>query len=217
MWQIEDMHLTIKDMKLLDLFDDVPYKYIKYNNFDSDEFNGEVIEVNIQDLPYDREDWCKTRFTFELYGYSFHPDGDDEWKEFVVEKVYRQDSTYQGNLFDIVGFNEEESDDEEEEETLTMKKILALILLNNDIYEKTPWSPYIKEKIIGSEEMAKQVKIIAELSQTAINDKDIELWKKMDKKRKEIVYKIMDNLEDIKNDITENEYLKLCNYVKSIY
>jgi len=217
MFQIKDMHLTIYEMKLLDLFDDVPYKYIKYNNYDSDDCDSDVIITNIEDLPYDREDWCKTRFTFELYGYTF-PIGDDEYKEFVVEKVYRQDSTYQNNLFAIL--TEEDDDDEEEEEeedTLTMKKILALILFNNDIYDKTPWASYIKEKIIGSEEMAKQVKIIAELSQKAIDDKDIELWKKMDGKRKEIVHKIMDNLDDIKNDITENEYLKLCNYVKSIF
>jgi len=98
-----------------------------------------------------------------------------------------------------------------------MKKISALILFNNDIYERTPWASCIKGKIFDSEEMAKQVKIIAELSLQACNNKDIELWKKMDEKRKEIVYKIMDNIEDIKNDITEIEFLKVCNYLKSIF
>jgi hypothetical protein len=215
MWQIEDMHLAIWEMKLLDLFDDVPYKYIKYNNYDSDNCDDDVIMTNIKDLPYDREDWCKTRFTFELYGYT-NPGFDDEWKEFVVEKVYRQDSTYQGNLFNIIGFNDEESD-EEEEVTLTMKKISALILFNNDIYEKTPWASCIKGKIFDSEEMAKQLKILWKLHLKAMCDKDIELWNRMDEKRKEILYKIMDNIEDIKNDITENEYLKLCNGVKKIF
>jgi hypothetical protein len=227
MWQINDMHLAIWEMKLLDLFDDVPYKYIKYNNYDSDNFDDDVIMTNIKDLPYDREDWCKTRFTFELYGYTF-PDGDDEWKEFVVEKVYRQDSTYQNNLFDILGFNEEEEaevveveaeeeESDEEEHTLTNDKYDAFILFMIYINCNAPYSKYIKEKICGSDELAKQFKIIKKLSQKAIDDNDIELWKKMDKKRKEIVYKIMDNIEDIKNDITEIEFLKVCNYLKSIF
>jgi len=210
MFETKDIDLSIREMKLLDLFDDVPYKYIKYNNYDSDNCDSDEIGVTIEDLPYDM-DWCKTRFTFNLYGYTF-PSGDDEYKEFVVEKVYRHYSTYHNTLSDILSFYEEE---EEEEDTLTMKKIFAI--MSRMVYEKTPYASSIKEKIIVSEELAKQVKIISRLSQKAINDKDIELWKKMDKKRKEIVYKIMDNLEDIKNDITENEYLKLCNYIKSIF
>ena len=82
---------------------------------------------------------------------------------------------------------------------------------------KAPYAPYIRQKICGSKEMGKQVMIIVDLSLQAIDNKDIELWNRMDKKRKEIVYKIMDNIEDIKNDITDNQYLNLCNCVKELF
>jgi hypothetical protein len=223
--------ITVIDMFQLDLFDDVPFKFLKYNALLYDESNDDCYIVSVQDVVFDMEGWNKTRFTFELREppephklTEMQAAGEDIsqlahiWKEFVVEKVYRKYSTYQDMLYNIIGWNDEDEDEEEEEEeTLTMNKIMEVILFNNDIYERTPWASHIKHKICGNKEMAKQVKIIADLSLQACNNKDIELWNRMDKKRKEIVYKIMDNLEDVKNDISDNEYLKVCNYVKSIY
>ena len=53
--------LMISQMKELDLFDDIPYKYIKkIIKRDDDDY-----EVEIEDLEYDEPD-CMTRFTFEL-------------------------------------------------------------------------------------------------------------------------------------------------------
>jgi len=54
--------LMVSQMKELDLFDDIEYKYIKeiINNDDDD------IEVEIEDLDCDRIAWCKTRFKFEI-------------------------------------------------------------------------------------------------------------------------------------------------------
>jgi hypothetical protein len=231
MWEIDwEGEIRVIDMFQLDLFDDVPFKFLKYNALLNDESNDDSFIVSVQDVVFDMEGWNKTRFTFELREppephklTEMQAAGEDiselahRWKEFVVEKVYRKYSTYQDILYNILGIDDEDEDEEEEEETLTMNKIEKVILFNNDIYEKTPWASHIKYKICGNKDMGKQVKIIAELSLKAIENKDIELWKKMDEKRKEIVYKIMDNLEDIKNNITDNEYLKLCNYVKSIY
>ena len=52
--------LTIFEMKNICLFDNIHYKYIK--NIIHDEAN--VIEVEIEDLPCDRELYCKTQFKF---------------------------------------------------------------------------------------------------------------------------------------------------------
>ena len=51
-------YLTIKYMKCLDLFDDIPYKYIKKLDDDT------KIEVKIEDN--DNDDECNTSFEFEL-------------------------------------------------------------------------------------------------------------------------------------------------------
>jgi len=81
----------ISQMKELDLFDDISYKYIKniINNEDDD------IEVEIEQLDCDRGCYCKTRFTFEL---SINVSGGcmpimvD--KKFVVEQEYNSSSVY---------------------------------------------------------------------------------------------------------------------------
>jgi hypothetical protein len=240
-------HLSVADFKALDLFDDIPYKYLVYNGWNNDDNDDDIINVEIEDLPYDREGWCMTQFKFVIrepyvcpccrnIGCSKedmprHEDGtpDYNYQEFVVQKKYREGSQYEwmlSELDDVLDArqdreasdneDDDEDEDEKEEETLTMNKIMQVILFNNDIYERTPWASHIKHKICGNKEMAKQVKIIADLSLQACNNKDIELWNRMDKKRKEIVYKIMDNLEDVKNDISDNEYLKVCNYCNII-
>ena len=52
-------YLTVKDMKYLDLFDEIPHKYIKNLQDDNE------IEVNTEDIETDA--FCfKTSFEFEL-------------------------------------------------------------------------------------------------------------------------------------------------------
>ena len=97
--------LMVSTMKELDLFDNIPYKYIKniINNDDDD------IEVEIEDLECDRIAYCKTRFTFEISQGKTH-------KKFVVETEYNGSSCFGMLMSNLIEDDEEESDDEEEEE-----------------------------------------------------------------------------------------------------
>ena len=83
--------LMISQMKELDLFDNIYYKYIKdIINRDYDD-----IEVEIEALDCDRVCFCKTRFTFEL---NINVSGGcmplmvD--RKFVVEQEYNTSSCY---------------------------------------------------------------------------------------------------------------------------
>ena len=70
--------LFVKDMKTLELFDNISYKYIKDFINDDDSY----IDVEIEDLECNRIGYSKTKFTFELdisiYSLAV--------KKFVVEK-----------------------------------------------------------------------------------------------------------------------------------
>ncbi len=102
--------LTIGQMKELDLFDNISYKYIKdiINNDDSD------INVEIEDLDCDRVAYCKARFTFEIsQGKMYSWDTKDTYKKFVVEKEYNGSSIFALLMLNLY---EEEDDEEEEEE-----------------------------------------------------------------------------------------------------
>ena len=77
--------MNIEQMKKLDLFDDIPYKYIK-NIINSDE---EAIDVVIEALDCDIIAYCKTRFTFEIL-----QDADNKYAKFVVETEYNGSSAF---------------------------------------------------------------------------------------------------------------------------
>ncbi len=101
--------LMIGQMKELNLFDNISYKYIK--NIIND--NDDDIEVEIEDLDCDRIAWCRTRFTFEIsQGKMYSWDIVDTYKKFVVEKEYNGSSPYAL----MMCYLNEESDEEEEEE-----------------------------------------------------------------------------------------------------
>ena len=93
----------VSQMKELDLFDNISYKYIKdiINN------DGDDIEVEIEDLECDRVAWCKTRFKFEIDLGS----GNGILKV-DVEKEYNGSSTYALMMIEL----QEEEEEEEEEE-----------------------------------------------------------------------------------------------------
>ncbi len=54
--------LNMEQIDYLDLFDDIPYKYIK-NIIKDEDYD---LEVEITDLECDRVGWCRTNFKFEL-------------------------------------------------------------------------------------------------------------------------------------------------------
>ena len=100
--------MNIEQMKKLDLFDDIPYKYIK-NIINEDE---ETIDVVIEHLDCDIIAYCKTRFTFEI-------SQGKTYKKFVVEKEYNGSSAFallMCGLDDELDDGEAESEEEEEEE-----------------------------------------------------------------------------------------------------
>ena len=105
--------LMVSQMKELDLFDDIEYKYIKniIKHGDDD------IRVEIEDVDCDGLGWCKTRFTFELNinvsGGSMPIMVD---KEFVVEKEYNGSSIFALTLRNLDDGEEEEEEEEDEED-----------------------------------------------------------------------------------------------------
>ena len=112
---------TIKDMIKLDLFDDIPFKYLKdiidFKTEDYKKYTDGIydIEVEIEDLDCDRVAWCKTRFTFsipqlidESFGKKYYKD-----KEFVVEKEYNGSSVYALMMCGLKDDDEEEKDEDE--------------------------------------------------------------------------------------------------------
>lgn len=108
-------YLTVSQMKELDLFDNISYKYIKdiINNDDDD------IEVEIEDLDCDRDAWCRTRFTFELnidVSGGCMPIMVD--KQFVVEQEYNVSSPYALMMLDLQEEEEEEEESDDEEEVV---------------------------------------------------------------------------------------------------
>ena len=103
--------LMIGQMKELDLFDNISYKYIK----DIIKHDDDDIEVEIEDLECDRVAWCNTRFTFKL---NIDVSGGSMpiivEKEYVVEKEYNNSSPYALMMIEL--YEEEEEEEEEEDE-----------------------------------------------------------------------------------------------------
>tara|TARA_R110000751_G_scaffold239592_1_gene340290 strand:+ start:233 stop:556 length:324 start_codon:yes stop_codon:yes gene_type:complete len=102
--------MNIEQMKQMDLFDNIPYKYIK-NIINNDE---EVIDVVIEHLDCDIIAYCKTRFTFEIL-----QDTEDKYAKFVVETEYNGSSAFamlMGGLDDALEEEEEEEEEEPDDE-----------------------------------------------------------------------------------------------------
>tara|TARA_R110000868_G_C10741954_1_gene752482 strand:+ start:545 stop:844 length:300 start_codon:yes stop_codon:yes gene_type:complete len=91
--------LMVSQMKELDLFDNIEYKYIK-NIIKYDDYD---IEVEIEDVECDRIAYCKTSFKFKI-----DLGSDNGILKVELEKEYNGSSAYALMMLNL--------DDEEEEE-----------------------------------------------------------------------------------------------------
>lgn len=109
--------LIVSQMKELDLFDNISYKYIKdIINHDDDD-----IEVEIEDIDCDRECYCKTQFKFsirQLYDERF---GKKYYKDatFTVVKEYNSSSAFALMMIELDEEEEEEEDKTDTEDSST--------------------------------------------------------------------------------------------------
>ena len=101
--------LLISTMKKLELFDNISYKYIK----DIIEDDEDYYDVKIENLPYDRVCYCKTKFTFSIPQLIDERFGEKYYKDatFNVIKEYNT-SSYFGLM--MCELEEEEKEEEEE-------------------------------------------------------------------------------------------------------
>jgi len=109
--------LKMEQIDYLDLFDDIPYKYIK--NIIKDEYYE--LEVEITDLECDRVAWCKTKFEFELeinISQGSLPLYNNKKFSKVIE--YNTSSPMMLFMLDLQIKDEEESSEEEDEEKVQM-------------------------------------------------------------------------------------------------
>ena len=98
--------MNLHTMKYIDLFDELPYKDVKYfiHNDDFDEY-----EVEIEHLYCERIAWCKTKFTFTINIYEI----DRTFKRVIY---YNTSSPIALALMDIE-YNEESEEDGDNEES----------------------------------------------------------------------------------------------------
>ena len=172
---------------------------IEYNS----EADGEWFE-NITNVYYEE---CGNNPTREWIGDDIMFEGYDD--EFVVL-----------NEGVVVGEEEEEEEEEEEgdiEVVIGADKIINLCKFSKSMAYNEDITADMKLDICNSEEKARTMSIILDITQTAIINEDLELWLKMDKKRKDMVYNMMEALEKYKEDITDNQYLTICNKLKELY
>tara|TARA_R110000803_G_scaffold48881_4_gene101712 strand:+ start:423 stop:761 length:339 start_codon:yes stop_codon:yes gene_type:complete len=96
--------LTIKDLKYLDLLDDIKYKYVK--DFDDDD----DIEVDIEDVNVDDDEhpkhYCHTKFIFTLESSRF---------KVKISKTIHYNGSSPVALFLCGIVSEEESDEESDD------------------------------------------------------------------------------------------------------
>ena len=111
---------TIKDMIKLDLFDNIPFKYLKDNiDFKTEDYKKYTdspydIEVEIEDLECKWKMWSKTQFILTIpYIYEVGEFGDIYWetKKFKVVKKYKKKSEMYVNINNLT---QKEEDDEED-------------------------------------------------------------------------------------------------------
>ena len=94
-------------MKYLDLFDDLPYKYLKHF-IHNDDFDDDYV-VEIEHLDCERIAWCDTKITFTLTI-------NDIEKTFEKVLHYNQSSPFALAIMELEQEQDEEEDEDESSE-----------------------------------------------------------------------------------------------------
>jgi hypothetical protein len=106
--------ISLDDAKYLDLFDDIPYKYLKncYANDDADK-NDDFLDIEITDLFCDRIAYAKIKINFEIrfiYDIRF---GETNYKTLKYEKMIEY-NTSSGIALKLMEITESETDSDGE-------------------------------------------------------------------------------------------------------
>jgi len=115
-------YLTIGQMKYLNLFDEIPYKFVKELNDDTD-----VVDVDIEDMSGDGypSNRCKHKFTFSLRtnvsGGSLPLWSD---REYIVVQEYYASSRYALYMSNLLREYDIDFDDEEYENASTIQAMV---------------------------------------------------------------------------------------------
>ena len=110
--------ISIEKALYFDLFDDIPYKWLKLildPSIDREEYD---FEVEIEDLPCARIAFCITKFTFDLRMVDDIRFGVTHYKTATVTKTieYNNSSELAMTLCDMKEEEEEEEEEEAEED-----------------------------------------------------------------------------------------------------
>ena len=108
--------ISIETALYFDLFDDISYKWLKLILDPSVDREENDFEVEIEDLPCDRQAWCIVKFTFELKMVDDIRLGETHYKTKTFSKTieYNGSSALAMTLCGMVA--EDDTEDEEEEE-----------------------------------------------------------------------------------------------------
>lgn len=112
-----DNCISIEKALYFDLFDDIDYKWLKLildPSVDREEYD---FEVEIEDLPCDREAFCITKFTFELKMVDFIRWGKTHYKTKKFSKTieYNGSSALAMTLSGMVRDDDTEDEDEDDD------------------------------------------------------------------------------------------------------
>jgi hypothetical protein len=97
--------MTLEDMKYFDLFDDIPYKEVKYTTEFYD--NSYDMDIEIYERPHESQ-VRKIIFTFSL----IIDDSPEQRKKYDIEKEFDANSHYSLKLNELADESDSEDDDE---------------------------------------------------------------------------------------------------------
>jgi hypothetical protein len=194
------------------LIDDVPDEKLN-NHFE----NEDTVKVHTEFRYEDRGRTILLKFEFDIKdettGTRYTVVGECNHRSTLYQKIHEWWQEYDEEE------EEEEDEDEEDEEDVvpTTDKIKKMCDFSVFMIYKIDIPGDIKRNICNDKKKGDKLHIIYKLTTKAIADKDFELYNRMEEKRKEFVFEMMEDLEKHKDVITDNQYLIICNKLKELY